>query len=139
MGNCGFSPAPLSDASARTVTELHGFFGSYVRDLGWEWRSPDEYIARLESGGLSHNVVLLVGHATVRITAIGMAHLPPTVAEMAQMRELVRSAMKAGYFGMSSGLVTAPSAYADTDELVELARVIADFGGLYATHIRGGG
>ena len=40
--------------------ELHGFFGSYVRDLGWDWRSPDEYIARLESHGLSHHVVLLV-------------------------------------------------------------------------------
>jgi len=48
MGNCGFSPAPLSDASARTVMALHGFFGSYVRDLGWDWRTPDEDIARLE-------------------------------------------------------------------------------------------
>ncbi len=47
-GNCAFSPAPLSDASARTVMALHGFFGSYVRDLGWDWRTPDEYIARLE-------------------------------------------------------------------------------------------
>jgi len=138
-GNCGFSPAPLSDASARTVAELHGFFGSYVHDLGWEWRSPDEYIARLESGGLSYNVVLLVGHATVRITAMGMAHRPPTAAELAQMRELVRAAMQAGYFGMSSGLVTAPSVYADTDELVELARVVAEYGGLYATHMRGEG
>jgi N-acyl-D-amino-acid deacylase len=138
-GNCGFSPAPLSHASARTVMELHGFFGSYVRDLGWDWRSPDEYVSRLESQGLSHNVVLLVGHATVRITAMGMAHRPPAAAQMAQMRELVRSALKAGYFGISSGLVTAPSVYADTDELVELARVVADFGGLYATHIRGEG
>jgi len=138
-GNCGFSPAPLSDTSARTVMELHGFFGSYVRDLGWDWRSPDEYIARLESHGLSHHVVLLVGHATVRINAMGMAHLPPTAAELVKMREFVRSAMKAGYFGMSSGLVTAPSVYADTDELVELARVVADFGGLYATHMRGEG
>src|SRR5579859_8276927 len=80
-GNCGFSPAPLSDASAPTVAALHGFFGSYVRDLGWDWRSPDEYIARLKSNGLSHHVVLLVGHATVRITAMGMAQRPPTAAE----------------------------------------------------------
>src|SRR5438132_4472437 len=138
-GNCGFSPAPLSDASARTVMELHGFFGSYVGELGWEWRTPDEYVARLESSGLSHNVVLLVGHATVRITAMGMAHRPPTGDEMAQMRDLVRSAMKAGYFGMSSGLVTAPSVYADTDELVELARVVVDAGGLYAQQRRGEG
>jgi N-acyl-D-amino-acid deacylase len=138
-GNCGFSPAPLNDASADTVMQLHGFFGSYVRDLGWAWRSPDEYIARLESAGLSYNVVLLVGHATVRITAMGMAQRPPTVAELGQMRDLVDSAMRAGYFGMSSGLVTPPSVYADTEELVELARVVANAGGMYATHMRGEG
>jgi N-acyl-D-amino-acid deacylase len=138
-GNCGFSPAPLSDASAETVMQLHGFFGSYVRDLGWDWRSPDEYIARLEQAGLAHHVVLLVGHATVRITAMGMARRPPTADELAHMRDLVRSALRAGYFGMSSGLVTPPSVYADTDELVELAKVVAEHGGLYATHMRGEG
>ena len=138
-GNCGFSPAPLSDASAATVMRLHGFFGSYVQDLGWQWRSPAEYIERVESRGLSHNVVLLVGHATVRIAALGMVQRPPTAAELAHMRALVSSAMDAGYFGMSSGLVTPPSVYADTDELVELARVVAMHGGMYASHIRGEG
>ena len=73
-GNCGFSPAPLTDASVETVTQLHAFFGSYVRDLGWDWRSADEYIARLEANGLSHNVVLLAGHATLPINAMGMAN-----------------------------------------------------------------
>ena len=138
-GNCGFSPAPLDDVSAETVMRLHGFFGSYVGDLGWDWRSPADYIGRLESQGLSYNVVLLVGHATVRITAMGTRHRPPTPDELARMRELVRSAMQAGYFGMSSGLVTPPSVFADTEELVELARVVAEYGGLYASHIRGEG
>jgi N-acyl-D-amino-acid deacylase len=138
-GNCGFSPAPLTDESADTVVQLHGFFGSYVRDLGWEWRSPDEYIARLQANGLSHNVALLVGHATLRIVAAGMDQRPPTAAELHRMRELVRAAMDAGYFGMSSGLVTPPSVYADTEELVELAKVVANHGGLYATHMRGEG
>jgi N-acyl-D-amino-acid deacylase len=138
-GNCGFSPAPLDDASAETVMRLHGFFGSYVHDLGWDWRSPADFIVRLESRGLSYNVVLLVGHATVRITAMGTRHRPPTPDELARMRELVRAAMEAGYFGMSSGLVTPPSVYADTEELVELAKVVADYGGLYASHIRGEG
>jgi N-acyl-D-amino-acid deacylase len=138
-GNCGFSPAPLNDTSAETVKQLHGFFGSYVHQLAWDWRSPDEYIARLESHGLSHNVVLLVGHATLRITAMGVDHRPPTSDEMTHMRGLVRSAMRAGYAGMSSGLVTAPSVYAETDELVELARIVADHGGMYATHMRGEG
>lgn len=138
-GNCGFSPVPLSDASTPTVTQLHAFFGSYVRDLGWDWRSPAEYLARLGAQGLSHNVVQLVGHATLRITGMGMQQRPPTADELAHMRELVRLAMQAGYFGMSSGLVSPPSVYADTDELVELASVVAEYGGIYATHMRGEG
>ena len=138
-GNCGFSPAPLADAGAETVMQLHGFFGSYVRELGWDWRSPDEYIARLEANGLSHNVVLLVGHATLRINAMGMVQRPPTNNELTHMRNQVRAAMRAGYFGMSSGLATPPSVYADTEELVELAKTVADYGGIYATHMRGEG
>src|SRR5215471_21302242 len=120
-GNCGFSPAPLDDTSAETVRRLHGFFGSYVENLDWQWRSAADYIRRLEANGLSHNVVLLVGHATLRITSMGMAQRPPTAAELAHMRSLVADAMQSGYFGMSSGLVTPPSVYADADELVELA------------------
>jgi len=138
-GNCGFSPAPLDDTSAETVRRLHGFFGSYVENLDWQWRSAADYIRRLETNGLSHNVVLLVGHATLRITSMGMAQRPPTAAELAQMRSLVAEAMQAGYFGMSSGLVTPPSVYADADELVELASEVAHHGGMYASHIRGEG
>ena len=138
-GNCGFSPAPLSDASAETVIRLHGFFGSFVAQLGWRWRSFEDYFARLEADGLSHNVVQLVGHATVRITAMGMQQRPPTAQELEHMRTLVRDAMRAGCFGMSSGLVTPPSVYADTDELAELATVVAEQGGVYASHIRGEG
>ncbi|MDQ6671647.1 MAG: D-aminoacylase [Chloroflexota bacterium] len=138
-GNCGFSPAPLTEAGAPAVMQLHAFFGNYVRELGWDWRTPDEYITRLGSDGLSHHVALLVGHATLRIDAMGMQHRPPTAAELAHMRDLVRASMRAGYFGMSSGLVTPPSVYADTDELAELATVVAQDGGLYATHMRGEG
>jgi N-acyl-D-amino-acid deacylase len=138
-GNCGFSPAPLTDASVETVTQLHAFFGSYVRGLPWDWRSADEYIARLAANGLSHNVVLLAGHATLRINAMGMVQRPPTNEELTNMRDQLRSALRAGYFGMSSGLVTPPSVYADTEELVELAKVVADEGGVYATHMRGEG
>jgi N-acyl-D-amino-acid deacylase len=70
---------------------------------------------------------------------MGMAQRPPTAAEQLTMGDLVRSAMQAGYFGVSSGLVTPPSVYADTEDLVELARVVAEHGGMYASHIRGEG
>src|SRR5262249_26263223 len=107
--------------------------------LDWDWRSPDEYIARLESDGLSHNVALLAGHATLRINAMGMVQRPPSGDEMKSMCDQLHSAMRAGYFGMSSGLVTPPSVYSDTEELVELASIVGQYGGVYATHMRGEG
>src|SRR5262249_42989269 len=64
IGNCGFSPAPLTDASADAVMTQHGFFGSYVQQLGWQWRSGADYLALLDGLGLSHHVVPLVGHGT---------------------------------------------------------------------------
>jgi len=138
-GNCGFSAAPLTDASVAMVKRLHGFFGRFVDELGWDWRSPSDYLARLEARGLSYNVVPLVGHATLRTTAMGMVQRPPSAAEQALMCELTGQAMAAGFFGMSTGLVSPPSVYADTEELTQLARVVAEAGGLYASHIRGEG
>jgi N-acyl-D-amino-acid deacylase len=139
VGNCGFSPAPLTDASAATVRSLHGFFGSFVHRLGWDWRSYGEFAAALGRGGLGLNVAPLVGHVTLRATVMGYAQRPPTAEELERMRRLVREAMRDGCFGLSTGLVYPPGAYADTEELVELARAVAEAGGFYASHIRGEG
>jgi N-acyl-D-amino-acid deacylase len=139
VGNCGFSPAPLTDASADTVRSLHGFFGSFVHDLDWRWRAYGDFAGRLGAGGLGLNVAPLVGHVTVRAAVMGYAQRPPSAGELAEMQELVRSAMRDGCFGLSTGLVYPPGAYADTEEIVELARVAGEAGGLYASHIRGEG
>jgi N-acyl-D-amino-acid deacylase len=139
VGNCGFSPAPLTEEGADTVRSLHGFFGAFIHDLGWRWRTYGEFADRLGSGGLGLHVAPLVGHVTVRASVMGYAQRPPAAHELAAMQELVRSAMRDGCFGLSTGLVYPPGAYADTDELVELARVVSAAGGLYASHIRGEG
>jgi N-acyl-D-amino-acid deacylase len=139
VGNCGFSPAPLTAAHAETVRSLHGFFGSFVRDLDWRWRSYGEFADRLGAGGLGLHVAPLVGHVTVRAAVMGYDQRPPTARELAAMQALVRSAMRDGAFGLSTGLVYPPGAYADTEEIVELARVVGEAGGLYASHIRGEG
>jgi N-acyl-D-aspartate/D-glutamate deacylase len=139
VGNCGFSPAPLTAEHAGTVRSLHGFFGSFVHDLDWGWRSYGEFASRLGAGGLGLHVAPLVGHVTVRAAVMGYAQRPPTASELAAMQELVRGAMQDGCFGLSTGLVYPPGAYADTEEVVELARAAAEAGGLYASHIRGEG
>lgn len=91
---------------------------------------------RLEGRGIGINVVPLVGHAAVRSAVLGMDDRAPTADELERMRGLVRTAMDAGAFGLSSGLFYAPGSYASTEEVIELARVAAEFGGVYTSHIR---
>ena len=92
--------------------------------------------AGLERGGVGPNVALLIGHGRVRSTVIGGARRAPTAEELDRMRALVRRAMEQGAFGLSSGLFYTPGSYATTEEVIELAKVAAGFGGLYTSHIR---
>lgn len=90
----------------------------------------------LLANGIGVNVAQLVPHGSVRRRVLGMADRAPTPAEMDEMRGLVRAGMRDGAFGLSSGPWYAPGSYATTEELVELARVAAEYGGAYTSHIR---
>jgi len=86
--------------------------------------------------GIGTNVALLVGFGTVRQQVLGRADVAPTLDQLDKMRSLVRSAMQDGAFGLSSGLFYVPQNYAKTEEVIELAKVAAEFGGYYDTHMR---
>ncbi len=86
--------------------------------------------------GLGVNVALLVPHGSVRRAVLGMEDRAPTAAELERMRTLVRAGMEAGALGLSSGLYYAPGSYATTDEVIALAKVAAQYGGAYTSHIR---
>jgi len=92
--------------------------------------------AALLKDGLGVNVAQLIGHGSVRRRVLGMEDRAPTGAELDEMRELVRAGMEEGAFGLSSGLYYAPGSYAATEEVIELARVVAEHGGVYQSHIR---
>ncbi|HEX8722414.1 MAG TPA: amidohydrolase family protein [Pyrinomonadaceae bacterium] len=87
-------------------------------------------------GGIGTNAALLVGHGTVRREAMGMSDAAPTPAQLARMKGLVKRAMDGGAFGMSTGLYYAPGSFAKTEEVIELARVVAAAGGVYDSHMR---
>jgi len=87
--------------------------------------------------GAAVNYALLIGHNAVRQQVLEQRAQAPTDLELARMRSLVRIAMEQGAHGLSSGLWYVPGAYAETEELIELTREVAPFGGLYASHIRG--
>jgi N-acyl-D-aspartate/D-glutamate deacylase len=94
------------------------------------------FLRQLRDGGAGVNVVLLIGHGSVRQSVLGDRTDAPSAKELAQMRRLVQQAMEAGAVGMSSGLRYRPGAYAKTEEVIALAREVAPYGGFYATHMR---
>jgi N-acyl-D-amino-acid deacylase len=96
-----------------------------------------EYLKAIESMQPSINVISLVGHGTIRLAVMGMDARSPTRSELEEMKALTAGAMEDGAFGISSGLAYPPGFFANTEELVELCKVVADYGGFYATHIRG--
>lgn len=132
IGNCGVGAAPLSNEMATNVTNARLF-----KQLGSEWRTMGEYLSLLEQRELSVNVAALVPQGNVRETVMGYAEGPADPEQLAAMQALVREAMEAGCFGISTGLIYTPSVYADTPELVELTKVAAAYGGGYYSHIRG--
>jgi N-acyl-D-aspartate/D-glutamate deacylase len=96
----------------------------------------DEYFRSVTDTGIALNLGLLIGHNAVRAEVMGNDDRPPSVAEQEKMNALVKAAMDAGVFGMSTGLIYLPGTYSDTEEVVSMARVVAEEGGIYASHIR---
>ena len=103
---------------------------------GSRWRTFAQYFALLEKRGLRINVVHNVGAAQVRRVVIGEEDRAPSAAELAAMKEHVAQAMRDGAVGLSTALIYPPGTYAKTAEIVELAKVAAQYGGFYSTHMR---
>ena len=117
-GMCGFSPAP-APLGGGLLREWAAFLSP---QLDWNWTGFGSWLDRLRGAGLTGNVVPFVGHGTLRIAAMGFERRPPTPDEARRMDALLGEALDAGAFGMSTGLIYAPSVYADTAELIGLAR-----------------
>jgi N-acyl-D-aspartate/D-glutamate deacylase len=128
------SVVPVSEA---TKAERAAEIAPWGVEIDWE--DLEGYFARLEGQGTAINLGTWVGLSTLRVWGVGWEDRPATPAEMDAMRDALGSAMDAGAFGLSSGLIYSPGRYATTDEIVELAGVVAEHGGFYATHMRSEG
>jgi N-acyl-D-amino-acid deacylase len=127
----GSSAAPLNDAiiAADRLSYEH-------LKITPDWRTLAQYFARLERQGIGINVADYVGATQVRRMVLGDDNREPTADELARMRDLVRRAMLDGAVGVSSSLQYPPAPYAKTEELISLAAEAAQYGGIYATHMR---
>jgi len=127
------SPGPIEGPSVGPAKEM---LRAYKLDL--TWRTLDGYFQRLLKSGSSVNLASYVSSCQVRYDVIGYENRSPTADELEKMRELVASSMEQGAFGLTNAL-EATCGYAKTDELVELAKVVSRYHGIYATHVRGEG
>ena len=130
----GSSMGPLNADMKRRAVEQMG-------DVKYEitWTTLAEYLRELERKGVSQNVASFIGATTIREHVIGLEDRKATPTQMEEMRALVRQAMEGGALGIGSSLIYAPAFYADTDELTELCKVAAQYGGTYISHLRSEG
>lgn len=130
FGNCGTSPAPIDELLVPTMQKL-------ANDLHFDfnWQSLEEYFDILEGIGVQFNVATLTGHSTLRSGAL-KEWTRVSKLENRQMLSSMQSSMRDGSLGLSTGLIYAPGCFANTDEIIELAKIAKANGGIYASHIR---
>ena len=130
----GVSGGPLTDQMKVLEVTSQG-------DIKFDvaWTTLGDYLEHLEGKGVSPNIASFVGATTLRVHEVGYEDRPPTADELDRMRGLVRQAMEEGAIGIGSSLIYSPGFYAQTDELIELTKVAAEYGGLYISHMRSEG
>ena len=138
-GHCGSSMAPITEKDREAVKER--LKDSTLMDVEVNWLTLDEWMKKLEKKGIGINIAPLVGHGRIRGTIMGVEgeggeEIVPTRDQMEEMKAVVEKAMKDRAFGLSTGLLYAPGRNALTGEIIELCKVVAKYGGLYASHIR---
>jgi len=157
-GNCGFSPAPLGDHWLSLFWDMDAFYdlrpfkyyspeivpleefrqkAKELYNLSIDWKSFSQFLDRVEKTPISPNLLIFVGHNTVRVAVMGEDQKRrPKKAELDEMTNLIRDAMEVGAWGLSTGLDYPPGVYSETDEILELVRVTVEYGGIYSTHWR---
>lgn len=131
------SIAPMSDQMKKDSRESMEKFPDWKYDI--EWTTLGEYLDYLERKGISQNISSFVGANTIRINQLGYVNRPPSPEEMERMKGLVKEAMEEGALGVTTALIYAPGNYATTEELIELSKVAAPYGGMYIAHMRSEG
>ena len=130
----GWSMGPMND---NVRNALRHWWQEY--HIQYNWDTLYDYLKSVERKGTAVNIASYVGATSLRLYVIGFDDRPATKAEMEKMKALLRNEMEHGALGLASSLVYAPAFYASTDELIELAKVAAEYGGVYASHIRSEG
>ena len=131
-GQCGGSPAPISRDVKPDSTEMIGSYGRRVEIM----KTMGSFLGIAKDVPQGANIAILVGHGNLRKAVMGMENRAPTAEELEKMKALLREGLEAGALGVSFGLIYPPSCYAQTDELIEIAKVAGEYHAIVAAHIR---
>lgn len=131
-GQCGACASPLPKGITRETADIIPGVGNEMDFFA----TPTMMFDSVKDVPQGANTALLMGHSSIRRAIIGVEDRKPTDAEMEQMKAILREGMENGAFGLSYGLIYAPGCYADTEELVQMAKVVAEYNGVIAAHIR---
>jgi len=143
VGNCGGSQYPVTDKNKKRLRmRMADLFRTDLDKVEMDWTDLTGFRRKLEEKGIGINLACFVGHNTVRSAVMGVedegGEKPePTAVELEEMKRQVAEAMEQGAWGLTTGLVYKPGRNAKTEEVIELARVAAKYGGTYMSHIRG--
>lgn len=135
FGQDGVSVAPIrAEDQPQVARSLAGLDGRL--DRAWDWQSVEEYLAAIERARPAIDCAYLIPHGAVRLSVMGMEDRRASAEEIRAMQELIRQSMREGALGLSTGLIYPPCCFADTNELVELCRAVAEFDGIFVSHMR---
>ena len=132
--NCGGGYAHLNEVMKEEMRRENPKF--LEAGLNFDWSTFEEYLQKLEEIGSSVNIAPTIAHGTIRRCVMGWEMRAPTRGELEEMKAEVEKAMKAGAFALTTGLYYVPGCWAETEEVIELSKVAAEYDGFYTSHIR---
>lgn len=134
ISNCGDGVFPLIGEALKDVVTCNESLGVAIN-----WSTVNEYFDLIDKVSPAINIASYVGHSTIRLAIIGDEDRQPTPDELNRMQQEVAIAMEAGSIGLSTGLIYPPGLFADQEEIITLQKIVAKYGGIYASHVRGEG
>ena len=139
VGNCGIGAFPVNDERRSVLIDYLKMHDFHLPSDGLSWNHFTQYADQLDRIGLGLNLAPLAAHGALRIAVLGAEDRIPSDKELERMKTLLSDSLEQGAWGLSTGLIYPPGSFAKTEELVDLAKILAHSGALYASHIRGEG
>jgi len=139
IGNCGIGAFPVNNERKSVLIDYLKIHDFHLPSDGLSWNNFTQYADELDRIGLGLNLAPLVAHGALRIAILGAEDRAPSDRELEKLKTLLTESLEQGAWGLSTGLIYPPGSFAKTEELVDLAKILARYEALYTTHIRGEG